>query len=90
MQKHCKKYVKQLELRKNKPRITYLFRVADIFLLLVYYHNIFCFFTINLLSDAIFVLPAGQKTISPGHIVFMSPCLSVITLIKAQECDNIY
>ena len=64
MQKHCKKYVKQLELCKNKLRITYLFTVADTFLLLVFYHYIFCFFTIDLLSDAIFVFAAGQKTIS--------------------------
>ena len=34
MQKHCTKYVKLLEICKNKPRITYpLFTVADIFLL---------------------------------------------------------
>ena len=74
MQKHCKKYFKQLELYKNKPRITHLFTVADMFLLLAFYHNVFCFFTTDLRSDAIFALAARQKTISLGHIVSMSPC----------------
>ena len=31
------------------------------------------FFTTDLQSDAIFVFVAGQKTVSPGHIIFMSP-----------------
>ena len=62
-----KKYVQQLELYKNKPRITYPFTVACIFLLLAFYHNIFCFFTTDLQSDAIFVFAAGQKTISAGQ-----------------------
>ena len=57
--------VKQLELCKNKPRITYLFTVAAFFLLLAFYHNLFCFFSTDLQSDAIFVFAAGQKTISP-------------------------
>ena len=34
MQNIVKKYVKKLELCKNKPRITYRFTVTDIFLLL--------------------------------------------------------
>ena len=55
MQKHCKKYVKQLELYKNKPRVTYLFIAADIFRLT--YFN--CFFTTDLQSDDIFVFAAG-------------------------------
>ena len=58
-----KKIRKQLERCKNKPIISYLFTVADIFLLLAFYHYLFCFFTTDLQSDAIFVFAAGQKTI---------------------------
>ena len=70
-----KSIVKNTLNSKNKPRITYLFPGADIFLLLACYHNIFCFFTTDLLSDAIFVFAAGQKPYR-GYIIFMSPCLS--------------
>ena len=44
--------------------MTYLFTVADISLLLAFYHNIFCFFTTDLQSDAMFVFAPGQETIS--------------------------
>ena len=74
--KNLKNGVKQLELCTNKPRITYLFTVADIFLLLAFYHNIFCFFFTDLQSHAIFVFAAGQEMTSPGQIIFMLVCLS--------------
>ena len=59
-----KKYAKQLERYKNKPRITYLLIVAHIFLLLALYNLIVIPLPI-LQSHAIFVLiAAARQTIS--------------------------
>ena len=58
-----KKYAKQLERYKNKPRITYLLIVAHIFLLLALYNLIVISLPI-LLSHVIFVLTAARQTIS--------------------------
>ena len=44
------------------------FTVADIFLLLAFYRNIFCFFTTDLQSDAIFVFAADIPFL--GHPVY--------------------
>ena len=54
--------VEREELYKNKPRITYLFIPANIYLLLALYQHISAIVThVRIQSDAIFVLTVGQK-----------------------------
>ena len=72
MENHCKKTLNmQVQLYKSKPRITYLLIAANIFLLLALYQEYFRYSVIDIdahiQTGAIFVLTAGQKTISQGQ-----------------------
>ena len=68
MQNHFKKYAKQVELYKNKLRMTYLSVAADIFLLLALYFPTYRSVRRHLCFDS------GTENDFAGHIIFISPC----------------
>ena len=61
---HCKKYVKLVELHKSKPRITF-FKTCKYLSAIRLVSRYFRYsFARSHMSDAIFALTAGQKTIA--------------------------